>query len=344
MRDAENAVHPTRVSEFGDYLTLPETLLSVAFECVVDATVKNTFALNLTFVATIDYTAQPLTQFSSTGTNGNTGPDVCLGYLYLIPALRYSRWVCINESITARIASPPNTNPAGVQLDHVQSLFSDCGSTNAGKIYGFIESPLAATDVNTEPAGPSWAQQNVLLVLMIFLLAAVAVILCVYCGCRLARYRKKWKNAAEAVDKIKEEVAEMEQFGGTAGTKDDEVEMIQNPMVVQLQSLRENTKTKDEQDAAIRTLEEENKTRQENLAALRGSVEQLTAELERLRGELERQNAAPVRPVIEDFTPLDTAEPNVAAAPDAPSRQFSTQKTAFQSSKPTRKIKDLDSV
>jgi len=259
--------------------------------------------------------------------------------------LSYSRWVCVPEGILARIENAPNQQPAGVQLDHVTQPFSDCGQANIGKIYGFIHSPLEAQTGNGQVAEESWAQKNVLLILMIFLLAAVFLMLCIYCAVRLRRYRDKYLKEAKNVDLLKEEVNEMEMFGGTAGTKDDEVEMVQNPLVVQLQTLQENlnAKTKEEQEAELRQLQEENEARQHNLAAMRQNVETLAAELKRLQGDLERQNTAPVRPVIEDFQPHDTAgTPAVAVVVDnTPVRAPATQKTTFTTARPTRR-KDLD--
>jgi len=349
MRNAENAVHPTRTGEFGDYLTYAQTLLSVAFECVVPSDVIAPFALNLTYSATIDFTRLPSTQFL---TNQLYGPDVCLAYLYRIPALHYSRWTCFPDGVTARHAQPPNQLPPGVQLNRVEGPISDCGvSGPLGKIYGFIESPLQATNVDVSQTQLTWAQQNVLLVLMIFLLAAIVLILCIYAGCRLQRYHKKYIKEAAAVDKMQDEVDEMEQYGGQAGTKDDEVEMVPNIMVVQLPQLQEqmDAKHKEDQEKEMEQLRLENEERKKHLATLRTDRDNLAAELAQLQTELSKQQNAPVaRPVIEDFTPQDTAGvPLVSSASstslDAPSTLRTvtpSTKTSFQSVRPTKK-KDL---
>jgi len=347
MRSAENAVHPTRQGEFGDHLGYPETLLSVALECVVPTAVTSPFNLNLTYSAIIDFTRRPTTQYL---TNQKEGPDVCLAYLYLIPALRYSRWVCYPDGVTVRHAKPPNVQPPGVQLNHVQGPISDCGIWPEGKIYGFIESPLQATDVNVAQAAKTWAQQNVLLILMIFLLAAIALCLCVYCGVRLARYRNKFKKEAEAVDKMQDEVNEMEQYGGGAGTKDDEVEMVPNIMVVQLQQLQEqqNAKSKEEHEKELEALRLESEERRKHLATLRADRDNLATELAKLQTELAKTQNAPVaRPVIEDFNPQNTNDPlPVSTSPtsaDVPTTLRTvtpSTKTSFQSVRPTKK-KDL---
>jgi len=77
-------------------------------------------------------------------------------------ALRYARWTCYPDGVVPRHATPPNSMPAGltsnarfrstfllgVQLNRVQGPISDCGPGNQGKIYGFVHSPLKATNVN----------------------------------------------------------------------------------------------------------------------------------------------------------------------------------------------------
>lgn len=339
LRNAENAVHPTRQTEFGAHLTYAETLLSVAFECVVPSAVVSPFSLNLTYSATIDFTRRPTTQYA---TNQNSGPDVCLAFLYRIPALRYSRWTCFPDGVVARHSTPPNIMPAGVQLNRVQGPIGDCGSD--GKIYGFIHSPLRATNIEIASSEKTWAENNVLLVLVIFLAVAIVLILCIYCGFRLQRYRKKYKKEAEAVDRMQDEVDEMQQYGGTAGTKDDEVEMVPNIMVVQLQQVQDtlNAQNQEEKKKELEELRLESEERKKHLETLRADRDNLAQELAKLQADLSKQQNAPVaRPVIEDFTPQDTAVPASPEATPATLRAVTpATKTAFQSVRPNKK-KDL---
>jgi len=308
---------------------------------VVPSNVLSPFALNLTYSATIDFTRRPTTQYLS---NQNSGPDVCLAYLYRIPALRYSRWVCFPDGVSARHNSPPNDMPAGVQLNRVEGSVSDCGKGSLGKIYGFIHSPLKSTNVEVASAEKSWAEKNVLLVLMIFLLAFIVLALCVYCGFRLQRYRKKYMKEAEAVDKMKDEVEEMEQYGGTAGTKDDEVEMIPNVMVVQLQQLQDtlNVQNKEEKERELENLRQETEERRKHLESLRADRDNLATELAQLQSDFNKKQSAPIRPVIEDFAPPEKAS-IASASSEAANRNIAPAtktKMGFSSVKPTKK-KDL---
>lgn len=341
LRSAENAIHPSRQFEFGTRMTFAETLLSVAFECVVPSTVIPNFALNLTYSAYVDFTRKPSTQFLSTQ---NSGPDVCLAYLYRIPALRYSRWACFPDGVVPRHSAPPNAMPAGVQLNRVQGPISDCGSGSKGKIYGFIHSPLKAVNVNSALTEKSWAERNVLIVLMIFLAVAVVSILCIYGGVRLQRYRKKYQKEAQEVDKMIEEVEEMQQYGGTAGTKDDEVEMVPNIMVVQLPQLQEalNAENREKKEKELEELRLESEERKKHLEKLRSDRDNLAQELVQLQADLaKKQNAPMARPVIEDFSPQETGPAaTTEASPVALRVNTVSTKVSFQSVRPTKK-KDL---
>lgn len=343
MRSAENAVHPTRQAEFGTQMTYAESLLSVAFECVVSKTVVPNFALNLTYSAYVDFTRKPSTQYLS---NQNSGPDVCLAYLYRIPALRYARWTCFPDGVVPRHTVPPNTMPAGVQLNRVQGPISDCGSGSAGKIYGFVHSPLKATNVNAASTEKTWAEKNVLLVLLIFLGVAVALMLCIYGAIRLQRYRKKYLKEAEEVDKMIDEVEEMQQYGGTAGTKDDEVEMVPNIMVVQLPQLQEalDAENREKKEKELEQLRLESEERRKHLETLRNDRDNLAQELSLLQADLAKKQNAPVaRPVIEDFSPAETggpAQPSAEVAAPSTIRVNTANKASFQSVRPTKK-KDL---
>merc|ERR1712127_1001917 len=89
MREAENALHFSRTDSFGaEYFGFPETLLSPAFRCIVDKTVKSPFPpKSVSFSAYIDRTREPVVDGGR--------PDVCLASFVRIPNLNYSRWQCL---------------------------------------------------------------------------------------------------------------------------------------------------------------------------------------------------------------------------------------------------------
>jgi hypothetical protein len=136
------------------------------------------------------------------------------------------------------------------------------------------------------------------------------------------------------VEKIKDEVEEMEQYGGTAGSKDDEVEMISNPLVVQMKDMQRRL------DASTRELAEEeahkakvdNDARREHIVSLNADRDNLAAELARLQRKFHSQAAAmPVsRPQIEQHQVV--GPPALAPRPNT-----ATQKQEFKATQPKRK-------
>jgi len=124
----------------------------------------------------------------------------------------------------------------------------------------------------------------------------------IYYSKRLHRYRGKYKEEAKQVTKMQEEVDNMEQFGGQAGTKDEALEMMQNPLAVQMQQMqaRLDRKNAEVQQEERKRKEDESEARQEHINALQGDRDKLQQELEKLRQDLimsqptSRGGAAPV--------------------------------------------------
>jgi hypothetical protein len=327
MRWAENAVHPSRVSDFTDHMTYVESLLSPAFECSVDDTVQTPFRLSLVFEATIDSTREPQTQ-----NQGDQNPDVCLAYLYRIPSLSYARWACIPFDHAERRDNPPVADFAPDKY-LLKSSVPDCGSAYEGKVYGFVHSPISVT-ITSNNNELTWAQRNKLGVVMIILSLIIVVLLGLFTLKRFMRYRKKYHEEREAVNKIKDEHEEMEQFGGQAGQKDDEMEMVSNPLVVQMKDMQRRLDEKSQQMAREEQaqLQQESAQRKEVIASLQTDRDDLAAELARLQAELASQQAVPqARPQMEDVAP-------VAAAPVAATQVAQQQKqTTFTSARPKKK-------
>lgn len=297
MKYAENAVHPSRQAEFGSHLPYSETLLSVAFECLVSPALLYPFPLNLTFSAIIDYTRQPLTQYDVTKLP--SGPDVCLAFLYRIPSLYYARWVCVDSTTSARQNNPPNTLPSSsTQKSSVQGPVPNCGENSNGQIYGFIHSPLPLANISTEEE-QSWASRNKLAVVLIFLSAAVALCTCFFFFYWMSRYVKKYRMEVERVDEMEDEVKEMEQYGGGAGSKDDEVQMVSNPLVVQTSDMWEllsmSEEQKRQQQLALREAEALRESRMKYKLELAADRTRLSEELASLQERLKQSQAESLR-------------------------------------------------
>jgi len=328
MLDAENAVHPSRQGEFAAQMTYAETLLSVAFECVVDETVDFPFSLDLVYRAEIDATRMPDTTLPF--------PDVCLAYLYRIDSLGYARWACVDGSDADRVANPPaSTDSSNPYM--VTGKVPDCGQAGEGKIYGFIHSPITKF-ADTKSFELSWAQRNVLSVLLIFLSLGILGVLAFYWISRLFRYKKKFEKEKEAVAIKKDEVEEMQQFGGTAGAKDDEVEMTANPLVIQMKDMErrmnENQIKIQQEEAENQKLESE--ARQDHIQKLNDDRSKLATDLAALKAELAKQKSAPVsKPQIVDME----APPTTASAASKKVTQTTTSKNVFSAKQPRKQKK-----
>ena len=226
MREAENRIPSTRASDFGSlYLTFPETVVSAAFALSVDANVAVPFALGLTVRFSAD-----LIQRASSSPSAFPYDDLCLGQLVEFPVYGFSYWECVFADAATRAAIPVYnaTRDAGLVADVLT------GYVSAPGVYAFIRSPAPG-----EASSPSsdFIRSNLLIIVLCLGLGVAGIAAVFYVFKRLHRYRAKYHAEREEVAVKREEVAEMEMFGGAAGKKDEEVVMTQNPLKLQLQDL-----------------------------------------------------------------------------------------------------------
>jgi len=173
---------------------------------------------------------------------------------------------------------------------------------------------------------------------------------------RLTRYRRKLDQETENVKNMTEEVDEMEQFGGKAGSKDDEVQMISNPLVLQMKDMQARL---DKNQMELRRQENlESKAqvelRGEHISALKSDRDKLLEELERVKTQLTLSSGT-TAPTIS--TQLDiSAQTNAhhdsfmigpgttrtGSQMDMTSRNLATTRTEFQTGAPGRKKKEIE--
>ena len=230
LRDAENRMPASRQSQYGSaYLTYAETVLSTPFELTVDARLAVPFALGLEVHASADI-VQPATSSSSSSASSFDYADVCLGELVEYPVFGFSYWRCVLLDVSERAASPVynSTRDAGLPTSTLTGYVTSPG------VYSFIRSPMPGQQ---EAASESFIAHNLLIIVLCLAggVAFLAVVLYVFK--RLHRYRAKYHQERKDVAAKREEVEEMEMFGGAAGKKDEEVVMTANPLKLQLQDL-----------------------------------------------------------------------------------------------------------
>merc|ERR1712194_614201 len=125
-----------------------------------------------------------------------------------------------------------------------------------------------------------------------------------------------------------DEVEEMEEFGGGAGSKDDELEMKSNPLVVQMADMQRNLDENKKKLAAEQSaqLRQESQDRQDHISTLSLDRERLAAELDRLKAKLSTQvQTTQPKPQIMD-APVDSSGTLLVAPISAKTKtQFTSQ-------------------
>jgi len=336
MRDSINRVTKSRKGTFGEYMSYASTLLSPAFECNVDSSIVQPFPVPISVQASVDWNRYPMYA------------DICLAYVYYIDTVNWAGWKCVDATETQRLANPVRDIKSNYTdaYNVVQGNFYYCNTTGSsdlygtGSIYGFVHAPARRTDLGGSDPDTFWRDNLIWIVLGICGFGAIAAGVA-YCAKRLHRYREKYKAESEKVAKAQEEVDNMEQFGGQAGNKDEALEMISNPMVVQMQQMQARLDRKNAEVLAEEKdqREKESAARQDHIGNLQSDRDKLQAELEKLKAELALSTAAPVATAVAVDTPVATAPGRQAAA-----KKPATARADFDTGRPggPKKKKDVD--
>jgi len=309
MRGVVNAVTPSRVNDpvyqFTQYLTFAETVVSPAFQCVVDPSVNEPFAVNWTLTSLVDDNRR--VAGSSVWVE-----DICLARLLTYGQI--ADWVCqfpsqydrrlvcsISEqddgcTIGAWVVRQPNAPPP---TNQVSSVIDRCtadnvvGGTRVGFTYAFITSPVA-TFVPLVIPSEDPVQKNIVAIIFGVIFGIVLLAILFYFAFRLSRYRKKYHEERAEADRLKEEVQTMERFGAGAGQVDDQVPMTENPLAEQLAHLQQAVKEEDvklqEAEQGLRLQEAD--VRKEHIDNMRSNRDKMLAELERLKRQVAESQAA----------------------------------------------------
>jgi hypothetical protein len=269
-------------------MTMVETVLSVAMECRLNVAMSSNSAV--LYKASIDMTYFPTLENAQL-------KDICLAQLFQIPSIGFKAWRCLLDGDTRlanpRVDKPNNADPIHVFTQAIPTCqpIANFQGQDIYPIYAFIHQPVRNPNVDN---GPSWVKQNLLTLILILVGIVVFLAFLIYAINRLHRYRGKYHEERLAVQKQQEEVDEMEQFGGHAGVKDDEVEMMSNPMVIQMKDMQAQLDAKNQEMrlAEQQARAQQSAVRQEHISNLQSDRDALAMELERLRQELAAQNAA----------------------------------------------------
>jgi fibro-slime domain-containing protein len=261
------------------YFTLAQTLLSTAFECVVDSNVNQPFQLPLTFTANVDLQRYPSFR------------DICLALVTtkISSNREFRRWTCVNPTGTDRNDDANSVTPRvslsnQVPVGTASATITQC---KAGSYYGFIHNPRF-TAIPLPADSTTWIQNNLVYLILGLSLVLALLLLAVYGCVRLSRYRKKYHDSREAADAARENLEDKQNFGARAGRQDQEIMLTENPLVTQLTDLATNSSAEKmantEQELVAR--QEEASQRQATIKDLASDKESLAAQLAALKSQL----------------------------------------------------------
>jgi len=283
LRDVVNRVTMSRRDTLPELLPYEATLLSPAFVCKVASSTVDPFAVPLEVQSQIDRSVQ---------VNGVSHEvlyqDVCLAFVYRLDyANGWRVWKCVSPGYDNRLLSPVRSAAVNASLTEpwvAGNVFS-CAN---GTTYGFVWAPLRDAPLADSSMSSFWADNLIYIVLG--LAAALAILFFIgYTAKRLHRYRAKLHETRDQNVQLAQEVAEMEEFGASAGSmRDEDVAMASNPMVIQIQDLQSAMDVKNldtiREQAAIR--DKESADRQEIIRKLRDDRDRMVAELQKFKAEL----------------------------------------------------------
>jgi hypothetical protein len=163
----------------------------------------------------------------------------------------------------------------------------------------------------------------------------VCGILAVFVIWRLYRYRQKYREEKEHLDELQDRVAELDEFAGGLGVADaeDDVDMVANPMVIEMEKLQREIRLL---NAEMGGQADEDAEEIDHLELER---QRLYAEIQRINGEMAKQNAVPEQGVrtIEMSTVVAAPDRNRAAGGAQKKHDFG----GGAMKQPSRKKKDF---
>jgi len=195
------------------------------------------------------------------------------------------------------VTAPPPDNLVSSVVSFCTQPLATTGNVRKGSVYAFIISPLAVY-TKPDPVADDIVEDNIVPIILGIIFIILFLIFLVYLAVRLGRYRKKYHEERAEADRLKEEVENMTQFGGEAGTKDDQVAMTENPLAAQLKQLQQAVKDEDVKlQAAEQGLRsQEADVRKDHIDNMRSNRDKMLAELERLKAQLSEAQASTAAP------------------------------------------------
>jgi len=223
--------------------------------------------------------------------------DICLGVLQAD-----NTWTCIFDR-TGRLTRPVWTTDSGRPSNKLSAMIERCDGTTT---FAFIHSPLPPASPGADDQFSFWHDWGRVVVIVVTSVGGFSLLIA-YILSRLVRYRRKYKENVKKETELKKQRDYLDENAGGLGIADDEIDMMANPLVIELQNL----------EVQIRKVNEEMGVQEERD---RKTMERLETERRRVYAEIERVREA----MTKAETETEAAAKAAAAAASATATVAST--------------------
>jgi len=240
-------------------------------------------------------------------------------------------WSCTFPGYADRIRNPPWIPESGRPNYAVSGLlpFNQVGLPTA---FCYIPLPSPPLPVVSEE---SWWQKYGKIVLGVGISMFILLLILICAISRLIRYRRKYHEERAEAEELREQAQELDEKHGGLGVYDDEVEMIANPLVVEMQELQ---KQLEQTNAHLKTQEEMD---EHQMAALDKERERILEEIKRVKDAIAAQaKTNPTR--VDEIPPSGAVAVSVGSGSGTASSGTGAERQEFnQAPAARRKKQDL---
>lgn len=254
--------------------------------------------------------------------------DICLGYMNVKSAAK--EWQCFFPGYYDRLANPPWIPESG-RPNFVASGLMPLYNQDYAVSYLYIPLPEPPILPSSEE---SWWQKYGKIVLGVGISLFVLFLILVCAISRLIRYRKKYHEERAEAEELREQAQELDEKHGGLGVYDDEVEMIANPLVVEMQELQKQLELT---NANLKTQEEMD---EHQMAALDKERQRILEEIKRVKEAIAAQaKTNPTR--VDEVPPSGAVAVPVGTASGTTSGGTGGERQEFGQAAARRKKQDL---
>ena len=279
VEDVANSVTSSRRVTFGSTLSAYESIVGPVFQCSTPSSLSTAFMqFPFSVEGRVDLgglsTDEVLPEDAETSSALINPVDVCLAQVV------GNKWKCLRPTFSDRTSLAPSWT-FGKPRNVVNGTIDAC-TNNIGEPYtfAFVHIPVPATDTSSART----SDLDLTTVILAVVLTTLFLLIMAYVFWRLYRYRVKYKLNQKEHDELQRRAEEIDETGGGLGIADDSIQMVVNPLVIEMQDL-------EHQLARVQdTMVVQAKRDEIEIEELEEEQNRLYSEINRVREELNRQN------------------------------------------------------